>query len=557
MKQAGRISPEWIKLILVVLGLTLITLPSYYFGQEFMYLNHDRNVHPIRLWHIENALYEGILMPNWISTFTNNMGSPVFLLNWFLPYYLAIVPRFLGFSLADSIKIIFLSTYIFSGFSFYLLAKQFFKHRIALAATIIFLILPYRYTLIFVRASFGEAVGLSLLPLFLYFWVNYKNKYVFEGTILSTFLLILSHNVVALYGACMAGLWVVWNIKNWRCYQKSIAGFLVGIFLATFFWLPAIVEKNLTHIQVARDWSADHFVSWQYLLASPARAASGLPHDLIYGMSLNIGIYVFILVIAGILWRALSGQISRPVSYLVLILILTILVHIPQAELVWQKLPILSLTIFPWRIHTVLVVVLALLAGFSLQVISRTFRWYLFAAVVISQLSWQQLWIPLTSYLPEKTYLPIWHDGSAEGEFLPATADRQEYKDWFYLQAPSESVWENTARYSFTQTQQRVTSLIATVKVTEPSRVVVNHYYFPGWQGEIDGNSIDISNQLEEYKGRINFGVEPGEHQLKLYFQATPIRLAARYISIITGVSLISYYVIKYRQFWFKFGTYA
>jgi hypothetical protein len=541
-------SSEWIQLSFVVTLFTVITLPSYFFGQDFMYLNHDRNVHPIRLWHVENALYEGVLMPNWLSTFTNNMGSPVFLLNWFLPYYLAIIPRLIGFNLADSIKLVFLFSYVFSGYSFYLLAKLFLERKYALAATLFSLILPYRYTLIFVRGALGEAVGLSLMPVVLYFFIHTKSKLSLIGTTVSLSLLIVTHNVLALYAVVMASLWLGLHSRTLADYRRSIWGGVFALLITCFFWLPALIEKNYTHIQTALDWSLEHFVPLAYLFAFPARASTGLPHDLPYGMTLNLGVFVCLLILAGLVSIVRRKVYSKQEIYLGLLFFIAILIQLPQSQPLWMTIPLLRLSVFPWRIHSVLMIVLPLLAGISLTYLPKKLSSATFILVVFAQLGWQQIWQPLTAYLPEKTYLPIWHDGSSEGEFLPLTADRQEYIDWYYVAEPDEELWMSTQEYRFIQTKQQATNLSATIEATTKTHVVVNHYYFPGWFGQIDGKPITISDNLEKYKGRINFELSQGKHLLELQFKPTPIRVASRLVSLISLICLIAYYGVTNKR---------
>jgi len=526
---------------------TLVTLPSYFFGKEFMYLNHDRNVHPIRLWHVENALYEGLVLPNWITTFTNELGSPVFLFNWFIPYYMALIPRVLGFNLADSIKLIFLASYIFSGYSFYVLSRTWFSKSNALVATIFFLTLPYRFTLIFVRGALGEAVALSILPLFLYYWVNPQRRFSLLGTTLTTVLLITSHNVVALYAVFIAMLWLVFKLKSLKEYLPVVFGFILGVALTTFFWLPSIYEKNLTHIEVAQKWSRDHFVDFEYLFTSPWRKLHGLPHDLPYGMSLNLGITTIFVIVTLILFHFNQSKIKKKYRQLSTFLFIgvgiTIFLQTTIAKPIWETFTWLSLTIFPWRLQAITTLFLSLMYGCLGTFIKGIGKWTVFFCLITINLAWLQPWQLLTAYEPEQTFLPAWHDGSAEGEFLPRTADRSEYKSWYTGEIPPTGLYQIEGNASVENLNRNGNQFNLELTTEESIHFILNHYYFPGWKGTLDTQPLDISHNLKDYKGRINFKVSPGKHRVTITFVSTPIRKFSQMISAGTLLLTISYLI--------------
>jgi hypothetical protein len=62
-------------------------------------------------------------------------------------------------------------------------------------------------------------------------------------------------------------------------------------------------------------------------------------------------------------------------------------------------------------------------------------------------------------------------------------------------------------------------------------------YYFPGWRGYVDGQEVPISP--EEPYGLITLDVPAGEHQVKIRFGDTPIRVVGKVISLLSfGLSL-------------------
>ena len=72
--------------ILLVVALALLSpllLPG--FPQT-----HDGDQHFVRTAHFFHAVKEGNLLPSWAGTLNSGFGSPVFLYNWLLLYYLSI-----------------------------------------------------------------------------------------------------------------------------------------------------------------------------------------------------------------------------------------------------------------------------------------------------------------------------------------------------------------------------------------------------------------------------------------------------------------------------------
>ena len=72
------------------------------------------------------------------------------------------------------------------------------------------------------------------------------------------------------------------------------------------------------------------------------------------------------------------------------------------------------------------------------------------------------------------------------------------------------------------------------MQCSEPSEVLINNYYFPGWNlrvGNEDRTSQVISN-LEKSRGMVLFEVSEGSYQAKLKFRETNLRLIADLLSL-------------------------
>jgi len=75
------------------------------------------------------------------------------------------------------------------------------------------------------------------------------------------------------------------------------------------------------------------------------------------------------------------------------------------------------------------------------------------------------------------------------------------------------------------------------VNVTNEARLRMNIFYFPGWTLSIDDKkqSIDYQN----LQGLIEFGLEPGEHRVELFFANTPVRNLSVSLSLLALIFLL------------------
>ena len=75
------------------------------------------------------------------------------------------------------------------------------------------------------------------------------------------------------------------------------------------------------------------------------------------------------------------------------------------------------------------------------------------------------------------------------------------------------------------------------VRSSQGATIQFYTYYFPGWRGYVDGQEVPI--RPEDPYGLITLEVPAGEHQVKICFGDTPIRVVGKVISLLSfGLSL-------------------
>jgi hypothetical protein len=71
-------------------------------------------------------------------------------------------------------------------------------------------------------------------------------------------------------------------------------------------------------------------------------------------------------------------------------------------------------------------------------------------------------------------------------------------------------------------------------------------FYFPGWHAYIDGVKKDIQFQDTAYRGVITYAVPKGEHEVKVVFEDTKIRMLGKIVTIVSFlITGATYYLFK------------
>ena len=329
------IKKHWLIFLSIV-----IVLPSIWplFRSDFFRM-HDWT-HVARLIELDVALKAGQIPPRWAPDLGWGYGMPLFHFYNPLPYYFAELLYLIKVPAVWSIKVVFGLNFLLGFYFMYLWAKTFWGKYGALVAATAFTYLPYRAVDFYVRGTLGELTAMTFLPLL--FYALKKKKLVLTALVWTA--VFLSHNVVALFSLFFIPLYFLFHLKYWKRFLL-ISLFTFG--LSAFFILPAFFEKNLT---VVNNISGGYFhYSYHFIylrqLISRAWAYGGSilgPKD---EMSFQLGWPQVLLILPAVrLWRR---QI-----YFWLALTLSIFMMTFHSRFIWDRLPILALAQFPWRLLT-------------------------------------------------------------------------------------------------------------------------------------------------------------------------------------------------------------
>lgn len=496
MKLHKKIIP-WLGVGGVILAALFFLWPLLRHG---FFITDDGDWMIIRLSSFYQSLVGGQFPVRFLGRLNHNYGYPVanFLYPGFL--YVGSLIRLLGFSYVDVIKIIILFSVVGSGIFLYFALYKKYESLSSLGGAISFVLSPYLVFDLYKRGSVGELFAFLPASILLFGVI---------GNILwiipfATAVLIVSHNSFALMFVGVAIAYMSFQTKVW----EYIKGMLIGVGMATFFWLPALYERRyiiFDSVSVSDPYS--YFVTygnWPLL-----------------GVGLLAAMFVFISRAKKI---ALFEKVSAGITLFAVFLSLSI------SAFIWKSLPLLTSFIqFPFRFLSVASMIGAFsIAVFlsSLKKTSRVIAFSFLVVVLIYSTAQQQRFISYTDHV-EGYYSTNEGTTTVRNEFMPR------WVQVVPLKRANQKITVlsgDATFYSGKETPQRLDGIL---DVKQPSLIQINTIYYPGWGVTLNGilTPVDYINQY----GLMQFGVEKGRYRLEVSFRETGFRLITDIISFAFG----------------------
>lgn len=537
------------RLLLSVL-FALSLLPLYDLIHPGLPVTHDGQDHVIRIANFYQNLTEGNIIPRWSSNVNYGFGHPVLMFFYPLPYYVASLFHFFGFSLTDSTKIVFALAYVLSGYTMYLFIKSLLNKEAGFVAAMLYLFAPYRFVDFYVRGAIGEHVAFLFPPLVLYFLLRLYKKpthWNFLGGVLSIAGLILSHNAMSLMFLPLIfffGCFLLWKAKFQRKLLFQYGGILaLGFAVAAFFWFPAMFEAKYTlrTIVTAGEY-AKRFISFSSLFGGPwSYGGSGM-------LSVQIGLIHIFLASAAFLSSLVllkrKNDNSILICGLLLYTILAICMMLPISDILWRNITLLQSFQFPWRFLSIIVFTTAVMGAlFYIRLPKKLGYPILLGMGVLLLVSTYPFW-KANNFLRENDayFTRIQRTTTNDtGESSPIWSVRfMETKPKAAIEVISGNAKIKTGKRSITK---------HSYSVTADNRVQIreNTLYFPGWQVFVDGEKASVEFQDQNNRGVITFFVEEGRHTVEVVFTETKLRVFANLLSVAGVIIVILLYFVPKR----------
>jgi hypothetical protein len=551
------------------------------------YFNMHDDLQMMRQLEMEKCFKDLQIPCRWVPDMGYGFGFPLF--NYYppLPYLIGEVFRLVGFSFVDTVKIVFLLSFVVSGVTMYLLAKEFFGPIMlnlpagkaglrgvsvslgAVVSSIFYIWAPYHAVDVFVRGAMNEAWALSWFPLIL--WAGYRlvsdEKNAKKWTValaLSFVALLLSHNLMAMiFAPIFAGWLLIWIIKSrkliFNIKYLVLSGFLT-LGLSAFFTLPAIFEQKYVQVNTLVTGYYEyvaHFASIGQLLFSRFWGYGPSIWGTNDGMSFQVGHVHWILslvIIIIIFIKLIKQRKSLPlsliaISYSLVFAWLAVFMAHPRSTPLWQVIPLLRFVQFPWRFLSLAILGFSFAAGAIAVLLPKKLAVTLSLTLILilTVLNWNYFkpehMGPLTD--KEKFSGAAWE--------LQQTAGIYDYLPIGAITAPKEPMknlaefMDGRGKIANPQEGTNWASFEATVS-GDKAILRLGIFAFPNWKTYIDGKEVASYIAKDEMWGRIYIEVPGGSHTVKVKLANTALRGISNAVSLTAWVLLVSLFVWKKRQ---------
>lgn len=533
------------------------------------YFSHHDDVQIIRIFEMTKCLQDLQIPCRWVPDLGGEYGYPIFNYYGPLAYYFGGLIYLSFGNLTFAAKIIFALPFIGSYIFMFLLARALWKSNLAgLISAIFYTFAPYHSVVFYVRGAMGELWALMFFPAVFWALIRLKEKInITNGLLLSLFLslLITSHNLSTLIFLPALAIFSVFlifnqgpefNLKKFLSFLASFS--LLGVFLASFYLLPMIVEKNLTHVDTTT-WGyfsyTEHFkglrklfldFSWGW--GDSVREVPGGAKD---GLSFQIGsihyLVWFSLIFLSLKFRKSYKQISNIILLFSLLTLGAIFMIHPRSLFFWKLIEPLKYIQFPWRFLELVIFYVSLIAG-SIVIFTAKFKWgKVLAAFLIALV----VGVNFYYFRPGKFFQITdsdlikggqrWESGvhRAIFDFLPIYAEAPPAKSAL---VPYKIL---TGELEINNFKKGTNWIYFKADVKRHSIIRLSQYYFPDWRIFIDGKPaiIDYKNSL----GLMTLILGEGPHTVEARLYDTASRTLGNLLTIMGATLYLSLLLTRFK----------
>lgn len=568
-----KLNLHWFILILLIISTSWSLF--YYHG---LGVGHDLN-HEARIFEMFKGLKDGAFPVIWSENLSYGYGMPLFEFYAPLPYFIGAIFYSVGFSLSQSVEAIILMANFLTLIGSYLLAKELFKNKwaaVLVAATI--MLAPYRAVDLFVRSAISEVWAIAFLAyVLLGIVLIVKNKKAGIPTLVISFAcLVLSHNLTALMSSPFIVIFAIFYLLNnigfnARALNMFFKLFFTGILslgLSSFYFMPALIEKNFTKINEFTLSSYydfhQHFLyirqflnpwgSWEY-------GGSGWgPND---EMSYFLGygqLFILVLGIFQACWFIIKFKQTKNKQSLIFQISLLFLIGLSlfltllKAQKIWELFSFTAYFQFPWRLLSVSLIFIGLLAGNLYSFFNKRYKGIFFLVIFLLLIVINPRYFRSEKYEDHSAYynnyaMRIRNETSNNlYDYVPINVNFFNkigfylYKnpDYTSLTVPPISIFNNglISKYKANIIIDKSTKKVFSISLSEDESIVLNIAYYPGWTVKDGNKEINVT---PNENGLISFNLSSGDHKIFLELKDTPIRFWSK---VISSISLLILFII-------------
>ncbi len=541
--------------------------------------SYDAAIHLYRLLDLDQTFRAGTLRP-WIAPhLALDYGYATFTYYPPLGVYLGEILHLLGPGYIAALKATFVLSVLASALGAYLLGRDLFGWRAGLAASIIYVYVPYHLIDIYLRGDLAESLALAVLP-FVFWSLPRAARHPRGGTVAvaGAFLgaLVLAHNITTLVTAPILLVYLL--VTSFRALNRSavaavvFAG-LLGFALSATYWLPVLTQLGQVDTTALTTGQFDYhneFIPLPVLIQGHWAYNYQLLRDA--GDWFNVGRVQILLAVVSAFWVI----IARPARSGVLIFAAATIAFLlwmqqPGSVFVWDHLPFTRFIQFPSRLSVYIGLMSSLLiSAFVAQAgpgslasgqgpRGRRAVYVVGAGLEVAAVGAflaASLWLfhPRNATLQgfEVNLPTVWRRengsgliaGNTQGDYLPSAVHGTFFQNASLL-SPREhastpvrvtAVWSSPLNFR------------AATDASAPASVLFDRLYYPGWEVAIDGHSVSL--EVDGTRGTIRVAVPAGHHELQLVDAGTTFERLGEAVSLVAILVVLGIIVRPRRPGW-------
>ncbi len=522
----------WTSLLIIAIAAFAVEVPFFFLGIPS---GHDIEFHLYSWLEVLSQWKAGIIFPHWAELAQFGYGAPRFIFyppaSWTLGSVLAAV---FPWTLVPGIYIWIALTA--AGVSMFFLAREWFGHRDATFAAVLYAVNPYNLVIVYWRSAFAELLAACLLPLLLLLILRSGNQFrkpaIFLALILAfAWLTNAPAAVMVHYSLALLLLVIAWQRRSPRILLTGGLAVLLGAALAAFYLLPAIYEQKW--VDIAQAISPGYRVVDNFFFVHTTDAEHDAFNRVISWIAVAEIAATIASACAARLWRARARELWYP------LLAWTgacTLVMLPLSVPLWNMLPKLRFMQFPWRWLLCLAIPLTFFVTMALR------RWVSRAALYLVLLGviafgWQHYQQPYWDYAPDLREMQdnmesnIGYEGT--DEYTPIAADPS------VIDKDARRVTvEGQAHAAIHVFQWNASQKFFAAEMSAPDNLVLKLFNYPAWRVEVNGQVVETGTL--ETTGQMLVPVQSGSNRVQITFARTWDRKVGAWISAFAVLLIIA-----------------
>jgi len=335
------------KLFLLLVLLIFYIYSIFPLLQDGFFTTFD-DVQVVRIHEMVKELQGGQFPVRYIQDLGN--GGGYMLYNTYPPfvYYIAAGLHFIGFSLVQSTKLIYILGYLVGGIGVWLLLRRVAGYVSATMGAILFLISPFFNYEVYTRGSLPEFFAFAVMPwvLWAFFELKTKNNLpLFIVGSLSYGIVLTAHTFPGFVTTLLLILWILLPPFKKKNFLTLTSTFLLRFGLASFFVIPFIFEQQYTA------YSTNYFGDTSYAtnFFNPLQVG-GIQKINISFLPPILGVPIFLgAIVSSVALFIVRKKISVEILFSFFVFFASIFLIWNVSNFVWKGVDILKRLQFPWR----------------------------------------------------------------------------------------------------------------------------------------------------------------------------------------------------------------